>query len=70
MFLANLPTREFAPGRESLEVRLFPVSDLPWDELAFAVIRKTLELYCSDRPAGSFPFRVVDLDPGKAKGCS
>jgi ADP-ribose pyrophosphatase YjhB (NUDIX family) len=70
MFLANLPTREFAPGRESLEIRLFPVTDLPWDELAFAVIRRTLEIYCSDFPQGPFPFRVVDIDPEKAKSCS
>jgi ADP-ribose pyrophosphatase YjhB (NUDIX family) len=36
---------EIAPGVESLEVGLFKHSEIPWDELAFPVIKHSLELY-------------------------
>ncbi|WP_456267984.1 NUDIX hydrolase [Kushneria sp. AK178] len=39
----------FAAGPESLEVRLFQEADIPWSELAFSTITKTLENYFRDR---------------------
>jgi ADP-ribose pyrophosphatase YjhB (NUDIX family) len=41
-------------GEETLEVELFDEQDIPWDELAFPVVRKTLELYFSDRAKGEY----------------
>ena len=35
----------FSPGIESLEVDLFEQSDIPWDDLAFPVIRHSLHLF-------------------------
>jgi len=35
LFLASLKNLDFFPGIESLDVKLFDQSDLPWDEIAF-----------------------------------
>lgn len=48
-YLASLRNLEFNPGEESLEVQMFSERDIPWDELAFPTIRKTLELFFADR---------------------
>ena len=48
-YLASLRNLEFHPGEESLEVQMFSERDIPWDELAFPTIRKTLELFFADR---------------------
>ncbi|HEU4852310.1 MAG TPA: NUDIX hydrolase [Telluria sp.] len=48
-YLARLLNLEFEAGIESLEVQLFAESEIPWDELAFPTIRKTLELFFEDR---------------------
>ncbi len=49
IYCGKLLEKQYAPGYESLEVRLFDFSDIPWNELAFPAIRKTLELYRQDR---------------------
>ncbi|VAW60515.1 FAD pyrophosphatase [hydrothermal vent metagenome] len=43
-----------APGEESLETRLFSEAQIPWDKLAFPVIRESLKLFFSDRNADKF----------------
>lgn len=48
-YLARLLDLDFAPGIESLEVRLFAEHEIPWDDLAFPTIRTTLELFFADR---------------------
>ena len=48
-YLARLVDLDFHPGEESLEVQLFTEGDIPWDDLAFPTIRKTLELFFADR---------------------
>lgn len=52
---------KFGVGVESLECRLFEEDEIPWDELAFPSIRKTLRHYFADRVSGEFPLRVEDL---------
>ena len=47
-YLARLRTLEFAPGIESLDVRMFAEDEIPWEDLAFPTIRKTLELFFAD----------------------
>lgn len=39
---ARLDTEQFAPGTESLEVRLFDWDDIPWTEIAFPSVRWAL----------------------------
>lgn len=51
-YLATLTSPEIAPGRESLEVRLFEERDLPWGSLAFPVVERALDLFLEDRRTG------------------
>ena len=66
-YRADMAGPEFSPGFESLEVALFREPDIPWEALAFPVIRHTLEHFFSDRTSGVYPVRsrdiVVDRDP-------
>ncbi len=52
IYRARLTDTRFSPGQESLEVQLFPESGIPWQALAFPVMRKSLELYFEDRRLG------------------
>jgi ADP-ribose pyrophosphatase YjhB (NUDIX family) len=61
MFRARLIDNNFGPGSESLEVRLFSETEIPWDEIAFRVIEETLVQYLKDRPKGSFPFYIGNI---------
>jgi ADP-ribose pyrophosphatase YjhB (NUDIX family) len=65
MFLAKLLDPDVSPGVESLEVKLVTATEIPWDSLAFTVVRRTLEAYLEDRARGTFTTRVGDLLPGK-----
>jgi ADP-ribose pyrophosphatase YjhB (NUDIX family) len=56
IFRARLKAPNFHPTEESAEVKLISESQIPWDEIAFPVIRKALEDYLLDRPTGRFPF--------------
>ncbi|UCF95509.1 MAG: NUDIX hydrolase [Desulfobacterales bacterium] len=61
IFRARLLDHSFGPGSESLEVRLFSETEIPWEQLAFRVIEETLRQYFRDRPAGLFPFHMGDI---------
>lgn len=56
-FRAELADGDFAVGEESLEVRLFHQAEVPWSELAFPTIGRTLECFFADRLTQSFPVR-------------
>lgn len=58
IFRGQLDNRSFAPTHESRDVRLFEEADIPWDQLAFPVIEKTLKRYYQDRRAKAFPFHI------------
>jgi ADP-ribose pyrophosphatase YjhB (NUDIX family) len=49
---------EFRAGAESLEARLFSCDAIPWQSIAFSVIRESLQRYVEDRPRGVFPVHV------------
>ncbi len=49
IFKAHLDAPEFAPGDESLETELFLADEIPWDELAFQVVRAALERFIETR---------------------
>ncbi|HEB99512.1 MAG TPA: NUDIX hydrolase [Thiotrichales bacterium] len=61
-FRAAFERLEFGPGPESLEVELVAEEEIPWDALAFPVVRETLKLYLEDRRAGRFPLHVGDIE--------
>ena len=63
-YLAEL-RGSFAPGTESLDVALFNVESVPWDNLAFPVVHVTLSNYFNDRECGTFEFRQHEI-PNRA----
>ena len=60
-FLAELKKPEFSSGEESLDVKLFSESQIPWDSLSFPVVTQTLEFFFEDRKTDDFPVRYIDL---------
>lgn len=54
-FRAHLKSPQFAAGEESLEVALFKADAIPWTELAFPVVERTLRFYLEDRAKDAFP---------------
>jgi len=60
----------FSAGAESLEVRLFRESEIPWPELAFRTISTTLRHYYADRGAGTFRFHAGEITPPQAGAAS
>lgn len=57
IYRAHLSAPEFAAGAESLEVKLFAWTDIPWDELAFPSVRWALEHYRDSASSGDFTAR-------------
>jgi len=62
-FLGGLVEGKHAPGDESLETRLVLPQEIPWEELAFPTISRTLQLYIQDLENNEFPVRVQDISP-------
>ena len=62
-FRAELVDLDFAAGPESLEVQLFDEADIPWDELAFRTVGRTLECFFADRRAQAFAVRSESIPP-------
>ncbi|GAB1269097.1 NUDIX hydrolase [Aurantivibrio infirmus] len=60
-YRGNLANLNYSAGAESLEVDLFSEEQIPWEELAFPVVKKTLQHYFSDRKNQHFPLRSEDL---------
>lgn len=58
LFIGSLADGAFRAGEESLEARLFGIGEIPWNELAFPVIREGLRLYVADAETGRFPFHM------------
>jgi ADP-ribose pyrophosphatase YjhB (NUDIX family) len=51
-YLARLLDLDFLAGVESLEVQLFDEASIPWDELAFRTVSRTLKFFFEDRGSG------------------
>jgi len=62
-FRAELADLDFSAGEESLEVQLFEESDIPWGELAFPTVGRTLEYFLADRIVQNFPIRNEGILP-------
>ena len=72
-YLARLRDLDYVAGIESLEVCMFSEPEIPWADLAFPTIRKTLELFFADRvkirEGGSYGFHSLDITrPMRAAG--
>jgi ADP-ribose pyrophosphatase YjhB (NUDIX family) len=60
-YRARLLGADFAPGTESLEVKLFAEDEVPWDEIAFRTTQMTLQFYFDDRRQGQFIMHCADI---------
>ncbi len=64
-YRARLLDLNFEAGTESLEVKLFAERDIPWHDIAFATVSKTLDFFFSDlaahRAGQSFGFHTLDI---------
>ncbi len=49
IFKGELLNDDFHPGIESLETELFEIKDIPWTELAFPVVTKSLLLFIDEQ---------------------
>jgi ADP-ribose pyrophosphatase YjhB (NUDIX family) len=55
-YIAELEKADFHVTEESSEVALFELHDIPWDELAFSSVSKTLEFFIEDHKSGHYGF--------------
>src|SRR5689334_4447783 len=62
LFRARLIDPNVSPGVETLEVRLFAESEIPWDQIAFASVRNALTRYYEDRKRGRFEFHMGTVE--------
>jgi hypothetical protein len=60
LFRAQLAAPGFAPGAESLDVRVFGWDDIPWAELAFPSVHWVLKAW---REAGEGPLGAPRTNP-------
>src|SRR6266545_2012192 len=63
MFRARLLDGNVSPGTESLEVKLVTADEIPWKEIAFTMVRRTLEHFIADRKRGVFVPHFGDIHP-------
>ncbi len=66
-FRAELANLNFTAGIESEEVALFSEEEIPWKEIAFPVVKCTLEHYFNDRRTQQFPVRMFDVQHEEEK---
>jgi ADP-ribose pyrophosphatase YjhB (NUDIX family) len=64
-FRAELANLDFSAGLESEEVALFSEQEIPWREIAFPVVKSTLEHYFEDMRKNQFPVRMFDVHHGE-----
>jgi ADP-ribose pyrophosphatase YjhB (NUDIX family) len=62
MFRTRLTAPRFHKTPESAAVRLFSEKEIPWDDIAFPVIQKTLACYFDDRTRNAYPFQIRRID--------
>lgn len=69
LFLAELGDQKFGPTSESTEVALFSEEDIPWDQLAFPVMKFALQRYFEDKKTGSFKTHqhVIEFRPSRKR---
>jgi hypothetical protein len=69
LFMAELGDAPFGPTPESTEVALFSEEEIPWEQLAFPVMKFALERYFEDRKSGNFKTHqhVIEFRPSRQR---
>ena len=65
LYLSFLTNGQYESGPESLDTRMFKMSEIPWDDLAFQTVRDTLLHLKKDLEAGNFSLLCIDRDKNK-----
>ncbi len=60
-YRASITNGHFGAGEESLESALFTIDEIPWDELSFPTVRRTLEHFVADIQSDAYPIRISDI---------
>lgn len=62
IYRAHLKTEHYGPTAESSEVVLMTESEIPWSEIAFPVIEKTLKHFYASKKTGKLEthFGIID----------
>lgn len=61
LYVGELLTPSVMAGPESREVALVAPADIPWDSLAFPMVREALQHWCSSAPAGAARVHGADF---------
>lgn len=61
LFKGNIKEGQFGAGEETIESRLFEEEDIPWNELAFPSVERTLRHYFTDRKNNQFLMHLETL---------
>ena len=61
-YRARLLSEQFNPGIESMEARLFSEAEIPWDEISFLTVKRTLECFFADHRSGQFQIHDLVLN--------
>ena len=67
LFLANLKDLDFKATSESLEDKLFPEKNIPWEDLAFPFVPLTLKSFFKDLEEDNFPLKIEVIERPKVK---
>jgi len=60
-FRATMVDGKYGAGPESLETELFDEESIPWEDLAFPTVKRTLKLFLEDRKKPQFGVHVSDI---------
>lgn len=60
-YRARLLDLDLSPGPETIENRLFSLDEIPWGELAFPTVRRTLEHLVSDQALGAYSVHTGEI---------
>lgn len=66
-YLARMTSDRIGGGPETLEARLFSEEEIPWPEIAFHTVEKTLRWFLEDRRQGTFTVHSADVNWAKRK---
>jgi ADP-ribose pyrophosphatase YjhB (NUDIX family) len=61
-YLCELVDGAYGVGPESTETALFTENEIPWNEIAFPVVERTLRDYLRDRRQGIYPVDVQVIE--------
>ncbi len=61
LFKAKLIEGQFGAGEETIESRLFAEDEIPWEQLAFPSVERTLRHFYADQKQQNFPMHLETL---------